>query len=55
VLLTVAILAHSGGFFLHIAVGRENEPSAGTRVTRFGAILIAAALVILAVGLIKSA
>ncbi len=55
VILTVGILAQSGGFFLHVAVGREGEPSAGTQVTRLGGVLIAAALIILAVGLIKTA
>jgi hypothetical protein len=53
--LTVGILAQSGGFFLHVFVGRENEKSLGTTVTRLGAALIAAALIILAVGLIKTA
>jgi hypothetical protein len=54
IVLTVGILAQSGGFFLHVFVGRENEKSLGTTVTRAGAVLIAAALIILAVGLIKT-
>ena len=55
VILTIGILAQSGGFFMHAFVGRENESSTGTLVTRLGAVLIAVALVILAVGLIKTA
>jgi hypothetical protein len=53
--LLAGVLAQSGGFFLHLAVGRPGEPSAGTKLTRAGAALIAAALVTLAVGLIKTA
>jgi hypothetical protein len=54
VLLT-GVLAQSGGFFVHLGVGRPGESSAGTKLTRAGAALIAAALVTLAVGLIKTA
>ena len=53
-LLLVGIIAQSGGFFIHLGLGRPNRSSLGTVVTRFGALLIAAALVILAVGLIRS-
>jgi hypothetical protein len=53
--LLAGVLAQSGGFFLHMAVGEPGEPSAGTKLTRAGAALIAAALVILAVGLIGTA
>lgn len=53
--LLVGVLAQSGGFFLHLAAGGPGEPSAGTKLTRAGAALIAAALVTLAVGLIKTA
>ena len=49
------VLAQSGGFFLHLGLGQPDTPSAGTRLTRAGAILIAAALVTLAVGLIQTA
>jgi hypothetical protein len=55
IVLTAGILAQSGGFFLHVFVGREHEESLGTTVTRWGAALLAAALIILAVGLIKTA
>jgi hypothetical protein len=51
-LLLVGVLAQSGGFFVHLGVGREGRSSAGTVLTRSGALLIAAALVILAIGLI---
>jgi hypothetical protein len=53
--LLAGVLAQSGGFFLHLAIGLEGEPSAGTKLTRAGATLIAAALVTLAVGLIQTA
>ena len=55
VLLLVGIVAQSGGFFLHMALGESGRSSAGTMVTRTGGLLIAAALVLLAVGLIGSA
>ena len=55
VILTAGILAHSTGFFVHAFVGREGEPSTGSTITRIGAVVIAAALIILAVGLIKTA
>ena len=48
------ILAQSGGFFLHLAVGHEGQRSAGTIMTRTGALLIAVALLILAAGLLTS-
>jgi hypothetical protein len=53
--LLAGVLAQSGGFFLHLGVGQDGRPSAGTRLTRTGAVLIAAALVILGVGLIRAA
>ena len=53
--LLAGVLAQSGGFFLHLGVGQPGSPSAGTRLTRAGATLIAAALVTLAVGLIGTA
>ena len=54
VLLT-GVLAQSGGFFLHLSVGAQGKPSAGTKLTRAGAALIAAALLTLAIGLIQTA
>ena len=49
--LLAGVLAQSGGFFLHLARGARARPSAGTRVTRAGALLIAVALVTLTVGI----
>jgi heme/copper-type cytochrome/quinol oxidase subunit 4 len=51
-LLLVGIIAQSGGFFIHMGLERPNRSSLGTVVTRFGALLIAAALVVLALGLL---
>jgi hypothetical protein len=48
------ILAQSGGFFLHLAVGHEGQRSPGTVMIRTGALLIAVALLILAAGLLTS-
>jgi hypothetical protein len=45
------VLTQSGGFFLHLAVGESGRGSIGTRLTRSGALLIALALVILAIGI----
>jgi hypothetical protein len=53
VILVAGTLAQSGGFFIHLGKGAPATPSVGTTVTRLGAILIAVALVILAVGLIQ--
>jgi hypothetical protein len=53
--LIAGVLAQSGGFFLHMGIGQEGRPSAGTKLTRAGALLIAAALGALAVGLIQTA
>jgi hypothetical protein len=50
--LLAGILAQSGGFFIHLGLGEPNRSSLGTVVTRSGALLIAVALVVLAVGLI---
>lgn len=53
-ILLVGVLAQSGGFFLHFGVGEAARASIGTRLTRSGALLIATALVILAVGIAKA-
>ena len=53
-LFLVGILAQSGGFFLHMLVGRPGEPSLGTTVTSLGALLLASAVLILLYGLIIS-
>ena len=51
-LLLVGIIAQSGGFFLHMGLGQKDRSSLGTVVTRTGALLIAAALVVLALGML---
>lgn len=55
VMLLAGVLAQSGGFFVHLGVGREGAGSVGTTLTRIGGLLIAVALVALAVGLIRAA
>jgi hypothetical protein len=52
-LLLAGVLAQSGGFFVHLGLGQQGHRSPGTVVTQGGALLIAAALIILAVGLIN--
>lgn len=49
--LLVGILAQSGGFFLHMAVGQPGQPSIGTTLTSLGAPLLAAAVLVLVYGL----
>jgi hypothetical protein len=51
-LLLSGIIAQSGGFFIHLGLGQPGRSSLGTVVTRTGALLLAVALVILAIGLI---
>jgi hypothetical protein len=53
IVLLIGLLCQSGGF-LHLAASRPDKPSAGTKLTRTGALLIAAALITLAVGLIRT-
>jgi len=45
-------LAQSGGFFLHMMVGKPGEASAGTTLTATGAVLLAVSVIALAVGLL---
>jgi hypothetical protein len=52
--LLAGILLQSGGFFVHMLTGDEGMPSAGTWLTRSGAILLAVALVSLGVGLLRT-
>jgi len=52
-LLLAGVLAQSGGFFVHLGLGQQGRSSPGTALTRGGALMIAAALIILAVGLIN--
>jgi fucose 4-O-acetylase-like acetyltransferase len=51
-LLLLGIMAQSGGFFIHLGLGQKNRRSLGTIVTRTGALLLAAALIVLAIGLL---
>lgn len=51
--LLLGILLQSGGFFLHLLVGEAGASSAGTWVTRVGAVLLGVALVTLGVGLVR--
>ena len=51
-LLLLGIMAQSGGFFLHLALGQKGRSSLGTIVTRTGAVLLAAALIVLAISLL---
>jgi hypothetical protein len=50
----VGILAQSGGFFLHMAIGQPGASSMGTTITGLGAVLLAAAVLILVYGLITT-
>jgi hypothetical protein len=51
-LLLLGIMAQSGGFFIHLGLGQKNRSSLGTIVTRTGALLLGAALIVLAIGLL---
>jgi len=52
--LFVGIMAQSGGFFLHMALGKPSRASIGTKVTIAGAALLACAVIILVYGLITT-
>ena len=52
--LALGVLAQSGGFFLHLALGEPNQASAGTAMTIGGGVLIAIALAALAYGLVRA-
>jgi hypothetical protein len=54
VIVLVGILAQSGGFFLHMAIGQPSVPSLGTTITSLGAVLLAASILILVYGLITA-
>jgi hypothetical protein len=51
IVLVVGILAQSGGFFLHMMVGRPERRSTGTLITTLGAVLLALSTLFLAYGL----
>lgn len=52
--LLAGILLQSGGFFVHMLTGEEGAASAGTWLTRGGAVLLAVALISLGVGLLRA-
>ncbi len=52
VVLVAGILAQSGGFFVHMAVGRPGGWSAGNTVTSAGGVLLATAMLLLAYAVI---
>jgi len=51
VMIVVGILAQSGGFFLHMMLGREGERPPGTLLTFIGAAILAVTTLALAFGL----
>jgi hypothetical protein len=54
ILLLVGILAQSGGFFLHMAIGQPDKRSAGTMLTTAGAALLVVAILLLVYGIIAT-
>ena len=54
IVLVAGTLAQSGGFFVHSSVGAYDRWSIGNTMSVIGAVLIAVALVILAIGLISA-
>jgi hypothetical protein len=48
----VGILAQSGGYFIHMALGEPKRASIGTTVTIAGALMLACAVIALVYGLI---
>lgn len=52
VLLVVGVLSQSGGMFLHMAIGRPGEWSAGNTLTSVGGVLLAVATLWVAYGVI---
>jgi hypothetical protein len=49
------VLLQSGGFFLHLMQGEEGSGSIGTAITTTGALLLAAALIGLGIGVLRGA
>jgi hypothetical protein len=54
IIVLVGILAQSGGFFLHLAIGQAGTRSLGTTITSLGAALLVISILILVYGLIVS-
>lgn len=53
-LLTVGILAQSGGMFLHMGIGEARKWSVGNSLTTAGAVVLAASSLLLAYGVATS-
>jgi hypothetical protein len=53
-LVIVGVLLQSGGFFVHMAVGRAGSPSLGTRMTMSGGLVLALGVLALVIGLIRA-
>jgi hypothetical protein len=53
-LLLLGALAQSGGLFLHMAVGKPGRWSAGNSLTVFGAVLLAAAMLITGIAVLAT-
>jgi hypothetical protein len=51
-LLGLGIIAQSGGMFVHMAVGKSGTWSVGNSITSVGAVLLAAACLLLAYGVL---
>jgi hypothetical protein len=54
ILLVVGVVAQSGGMFVHMAIGKPGRWSHGNTLTSVGALALAAALVVTAIGVIRS-
>lgn len=54
VVLLVGVLLQAGGFFVHMQLGRPDEPSVGTRTTMAGALVLATAVAGLVYGLVTA-
>ncbi len=50
--LGAGVLAQSGGFFIHMAIGKPGQRSIGTTITTTGAVLLAGAIFFLVYALI---
>jgi hypothetical protein len=50
----VGILTQSGGFFVHMIVGRPNEASIGNTISAIGAVLLVCAILLLLYGLMTA-
>ena len=51
-LLLLGVLAQSGGFFVHMVIGKPNQTSSGNLITAVGAVLLTVAIAVLIYGLL---